>query len=49
MANGLGGRVPFVGDLMAWQAAMAQSIADRKLKSSQVAQPVAIPSPDPRA
>ena len=47
MVSGFGGRVPFVGDLMAWQVTMAQAIADRKVKSAQPSLPVATTTPDP--
>ena len=47
MVSGFGGRVPFVGDLMAWQVTMAQAIADRKVKPAQPIVPVEM-TPDPR-
>jgi hypothetical protein len=31
MANGFGGRVPFVGDMLTWQFNLAQAIASRKV------------------
>ena len=49
MVSGFGGRVPFVGDMMAWQLTVAQAIADRKVKPGQSVTPVATTAPEPRA